>query len=136
VDFSVWERPSVKWAKDEIRIIYTGAANHQEDWMFVQPVLADLQKRYKNLVVCTVGMDWRYLKNDLDLDRVEVHPWVDIDAYPWMMKSLCGDIGIAPIEMTSFNDCRSSIKWIEYAAMKTAVVASDFGPYKRVMENG
>ena len=136
VDFCVWEKPDVKWGRDEIRIVYTGAANHQEDWMFIQPVLADLQKRYPKLVVVTVGMDWRYLKNDLDLERVEVHGWEDISAYPWMMKSLCGDIGIAPIEMTPFNDCRSSIKWIEYAAMKTAVVATDYGPYRRDVENG
>jgi glycosyltransferase involved in cell wall biosynthesis len=52
------------------------------------------------------------------------------------MKSLCGDIGIAPISMVHFNDCRSSIKWVEYSALKVATVATDFGPYKRDMEHG
>ena len=87
-------------------------------------------------MIVLVGMDWRQMENKLDLDRVVFQPWVDFEAYPWMMKSLCADIGIAPVSFTSFNDCRSSIKWVEHSALKIATVASDYGPYKRDMVNG
>ena len=137
VDFGVWHKPpDIEWNGTKVRLVYTGAANHLEDWMFVLPVLEDLQCRYPNLTIISVGMDWKFMQSKLDSSRVEAHGWVDFDAYPWMMKTLCADIAIAPIEMTTFNDCRSSIKWVEHSSMKTPVVATDFGPYKRDMEHG
>jgi len=133
IDFTVWEKPPYRWEKNEVRLLYTGASNHQEDWLYVVPVLERLQKKFSNLKIVLVGSDWRNVKNNLDYARIEVHPWVDYEAYPHMMKTLCPDIGIAPVSSSPFNDCRSSLKWIEYSALKCATVASDYGPYRRDM---
>ena len=136
IDFTVWEKPPYTWDKDDIRLLYTGAANHKEDWSYVVPVLERLQRRFGKLKIVLIGTDWKNVKNSLDYGRIEVHGWVDYEAYPHLMKTLCPDIGIAPISYTEFNDCRSSLKWIEYSALKCATVASDFGPYKRDMADG
>ena len=136
IDFGVWEKPPIRWERDEVRLLYTGAANHQEDWLFVSPVLVELQKAYPKLKIVLMGHDWKNIPNGLDYSRVETHGWIDIEAYPYCLKSLCCDIGIAPISKIDFNDCRSSIKWLEYSALKMATVATDYGPYKRDCSDG
>ncbi|MCR4301937.1 MAG: glycosyltransferase family 4 protein, partial [Sulfuricaulis sp.] len=136
LDFGVWEKPPIQRVGDEVRLLYTGAANHQEDWMFVSTVLADLQKVYPQLKIVLVGMDWNNIKNGIDYKRVEVAPWTDIEAYPYLLQTLCCDIGIAPVSKIAFNECRSSIKWCEYSALKMATVATNYGPYKRDMQDG
>jgi glycosyltransferase involved in cell wall biosynthesis len=136
IDFNVWEKLPTRYDGDEIRLLYTGASNHHEDWLFIAPVLADLQKEYPKLKIVLVGADWKSVPSGIDYSRVEVNPWVDIDAYPHLLKSLCCDIGIAPISKIDFNDCRSSIKWLEYSALKMATVATRYGPYKRDIQDG
>lgn len=136
IDFDLWEKPDIRWNGDEVRLLYTGAANHQEDFMFIKDVLKGLQDKYPHLTIVFIGTDWKILQNNLDYSRVEVHPWVSIGAYPYLMKSLCCHIGIAPISKTKFNDCRSALKWKEYSALKMATVATNHGPYARAISNG
>jgi glycosyltransferase involved in cell wall biosynthesis len=136
IDFRRWDKVNTSHNSGKVRILYTGAANHREDWMYVYPVLEDLQKKYKDVTIVLMGTDWRDVTKSLDYSRVEVHPWVDFEAYPHLMKSLCCNIGLAPISKTDFNDCRSELKWVEYSSQKMATVASPWGPYKRSIKDG
>lgn len=136
IDFDLWEKPPITWNRDEVRLLYTGAANHQEDFMFIKDVLKGLQDKHPKLKIVFIGTDWKILQNNLDYSRIEVHPWVKIETYPYLMRSLCCDIGIAPISKTKFNDCRSALKWKEYSALKMATVATDHGPYARAIKHG
>ncbi len=136
LEFSSWEKPPIVWERDEVRLLYTGAANHQEDWLFVCPVLEELQREYPKLKIVLMGHDWKNIPNGLDYKRVETHGWEDIEAYKYKLQTLCCDIGIAPISKIEFNDCRSSIKWLEYSALKMATVATNYGPYKRDCKDG
>jgi glycosyltransferase involved in cell wall biosynthesis len=136
LDFRVWNYQPIKHMSGNVRILWTGAGNHTEDFMFIQPVLSDIQKKYPNVTIVFAGSDWRHVKGSLDYSRVEVAPWTEYVAYPYVMKSLCCDIGIAPIRTNDFDDCRSNIKWLEYSALKMATVATNFGDYKRTMKSG
>jgi glycosyltransferase involved in cell wall biosynthesis len=136
IDFGLWKKPDATHNSGKVRVLYTGAANHREDWMFVKSVLEELQKKYDNWTLVLVGMDWHNYDATLDNSRVEYHGWADIDAYPFLMKSLFCDIGITPISESPFNDCRSSIKWLEYSALKMATVATNYGPYARDCKDG
>lgn len=135
INFRVWDKQNIGWLGDEVRILYTGAANHFEDWLFVYPGLEEIQKKYKNVTIVLIGTDWRQATTTLDYSRIEVHRWVDFEAYPHLMKSLCCHIGLAPIRPSDFNDCRSELKWVEYSALKMATVATNWGPYKRSMKD-
>ena len=136
IDFGLWSKPDITHNSGKVRVLYTGAANHREDWEFVKSVLLELQKTHKDWTLVLVGMPWHDHAEGIDRKRVEWHGWADIDAYPFLMRSLCCDIGIAPISKIKFNDCRSSIKWLEYSALKMATVATDYGPYERDCEDG
>ena len=106
IDFREWGGAIVKHPGKNVRVLYTGAANHQEDFLWVRKPLEELQQKHDNVTIVFVGTDWKHMGNDLDYNRVEVHEWVDIAAYPYLMKSLACHIGIAPISESSFNDCR------------------------------
>lgn len=137
IDFGLWKPLDVTHNSGKIRVLYTGASNHREDWVYILDVLVRLQREYPNWTLVLMGMDWHNHHGDgLDKGRVEFHGWADIDAYPYVMKGLCCDIGIAPISKIGFNDCRSSIKWLEYSALKMATVATRYGPYSRDCDDG
>lgn len=56
---------------------------------------------------------------------------------PW----LCGNfpspaIGLAPLEDNPFNQAKSELKWVEYAALGVPTIASRVGPYARTIRHG
>lgn len=67
------------------------------------------------------------------LGLAEVPPasgWVTLDEYPHYMAQL--DVGIVPLELTSFNEAKSYLKGLEFAALGVPFVASPTGPYRGV----
>ena len=136
IDMVVWKTAPRRTEGDTVRILYTGAANHQPHVMQLMSVFEEIQKKYKNVRLAFIGTDWRSVKNTLDYSRVDVHPWVDYEAYPYLLKTTNSDIGIAPISDDFFDDCRSAIKWYEYSAINIPTVASAYGPYQREIVDG
>lgn len=53
---------------------------------------------------------------------------VPIDVYPLAMSRF--DIGIVPLEPSAFNEAKSALKGLEFAALGVPFVASDTGPYR------
>jgi glycosyltransferase involved in cell wall biosynthesis len=53
--------------------------------------------------------------------------------YPQLVSLF--DIGIAPIQETQFNRCKSELKLLEYGAWGIPAVASDAAPYQRFAAN-
>jgi len=56
----------------------------------------------------------------------------DYAAYARALKNLAPDIGLAPLEDTPFNRCKSAVKWLEYSALGAAGVYADLAPYAPV----
>lgn len=53
--------------------------------------------------------------------------WLPLDRYPEAVAQL--DIGIAPLELTAFNEAKSYLKGLEFAALGVAFVASPTEQY-------
>lgn len=60
--------------------------------------------------------------------------WVDVDKYYEAMQSV--DIGIVPLEMSSFNEAKSALKGMEMAALGIPFVASPTREYLRLEAYG
>jgi len=60
--------------------------------------------------------------------------WVPLDEYPSVIKGL--DVGIVPLRMSEFNEAKSWLKGLEYAALGVPFVASPTGEYRRLSEAG
>lgn len=54
--------------------------------------------------------------------EVRASGWQEIDIYPQMVAEL--DVGIVPLELTRFNQAKSALKMMEYAALGVAAVGS------------
>ena len=61
--------------------------------------------------------------------------WVPTDEY---MQALYGsmDVGIVPLELTPFNEAKSALKGLEYAASGIPFIASPTGEYSKLAESG
>ena len=60
--------------------------------------------------------------------RLPIGDWGPVLAYAAVAQ--CDlDIAIAPLEPSSFNECKSYLKLLEYGLQGLPVVASRFGPY-------
>lgn len=51
-------------------------------------------------------------------------------------RSKTWDIGVAPLEEIEFNLSKSPIKVMEYGSQEIPTIASDYGPYKGIIDHG
>ncbi len=152
------ERPHNKG----LRIGWTGGGNHFEDIDIILQVIIDLQKEhdFEFIIQGLTGTPWdadAYVTN-LKLTRGVVEgadevfhkkkmdvfkafrgiknfkhvPFYPPMMYPDILRSMDMDIGLIPIVGYKFDESKSIIKYLEYTATGTAVVASDREPYKCV----
>jgi len=136
LDFTIWDREPIERTDDRIRILYTGASNHVDDFLMVRDALREIQKKYEKVWYTFVGTNWDIFGGGIDYSRAEIYEWLDYAAYPYWLKSICADIGIAPVTETKFNDCRSELKWMEYSALGVPTIASNWGSYSRGIKDG
>jgi glycosyltransferase involved in cell wall biosynthesis len=66
-------------------------------------------------------------------DQVHLAGWFPL---PYYYSALGFHIGLAPIRASTFNQSKSPIKAMEYAARGAAVIASNTGPYARYVRHG
>jgi len=61
-------------------------------------------------------------------------PWVALDRYPSVIKRL--DLGVVPLQLSVFNESKSYLKGLEYAALGVPFVASATSEYRRLAALG
>lgn len=60
--------------------------------------------------------------------------WVALDAYPHCLNML--DVGLVPLEHSVFNECKSWLKGLEYAAVGVPFIATPTTEYKNLHDKG
>ncbi|HWK19818.1 MAG TPA: glycosyltransferase family 4 protein [Microbacteriaceae bacterium] len=118
--------------RDKVTIGWAGGDSHRRD---LARIVAPLHRivRTTAAVVHTIGQDFSDVLR-LPVDRHRHTGWESrlIKYY----SSLDFDIGLAPIENTTFTRSKSYIKALEYGALGIPVIASDVGPYREYVEDG
>jgi glycosyltransferase involved in cell wall biosynthesis len=122
-----------------VRILFMGTATHGRDFALVAPALARLQETFGARVSCDmIGVT----------TRDDVPPWINRlwpggvagQSYPgfvnWITQTAPWDIGIAPLADTVFNRAKSALKTLDYAALGTAILASDVAPFRGSLADG
>lgn len=121
------ERPR----REHVTIGWMGGASHTLDLAQVAPAVRRVMEQDQSLRLHVVGSDFR---PTLGMIRSRHTQW---EAHPHdMYKHLDFDIGLAPIEHSQFNESKSYLKALEYAALGIPVIASNFGPYPEFVIDG
>lgn len=106
--------------RDKVVVGWAGSATHDADFVGVKPQLFNMLFSHPDVVFAAIGGDYA---SDLPRDRVRRFPWTR--STKRVYKSIAQfDIGIAPLAKDDFNDSKSYIKALEYAALGIPIIAS------------
>ena len=128
----IWgEVQSPDLTKKKPSILYAGSGNHfsetDEKGDFGHTILEYINKTSKMYDWIFIGGIPKPLKDNHD---IIYHPWCDIFSYPSVLKSIKPTLGVAILEHSHFNQCKSNIKMLEYTCAGIPGVYTDIEPYK------
>lgn len=116
---------------EHVTIGWTGGVSHTLDTALIARPVRRVLDTDRKLRLHIVGSDFRptFGHSQTRLTQWEPDPR---DYY----KNLDFDIGLVPIVSSTFNESKSYLKALEYAAMGIPTIASDFGPYRDFVIDG
>ena len=122
------ERPR----KEALTVGWTGGCSHARDIAeAAAPLRRFMERDRKDAHLHFIGTDYR---RTVTYARARYSSW-EIDPWDYWAK-IDFDIGLAPLAGTGFNDCKSHVKALEYAALGIPVIASDAPPYRDFVIDG
>lgn len=125
---------SIQPKRNDGRVVigWCGSPTHSADFAPMGEELGMLMSMNPQTRFMTIGANYSH---GLPIDRVRAIPWIGTTRKVY--KQVAGfDIGIAPLTPSAFNDSKSYIKALEYAALGIPCVASNTGPYPDFIEHG
>lgn len=114
--------------RDDIRIYWGGGGGHYGDLLKVRDSLLRIFAERSNvkLVFSNILPDWAA---DLPPYRSFFIRFAHWNAYPKVLKWICPDVVISPLEENQFNRCKSNIKYLTYAMADVPGVYQDIEAY-------
>lgn len=131
IDDSVLEIPR-PGAREKVIVGWAGSATHDADFVGIKPQLFNMLFSHPDVMFATIGGDYA---SDLPPDRVIRMPWIRSTRRTYQKTSRF-DIGIAPLVSDVFNDSKSYIKALEYAALGIPIIASSQPAYEDFVIHG
>lgn len=130
IDFNLY--PKGEMVPNSIpRIGWQGGVSHFQDLEMLLPIITEVSRKH-DIDFAYFG-DHRMGQMFEKVDGYHHEPWVPNNVYPYKLKLLNFDIGLAPLVDTPFNRCKSAIKYFEYSVVGTPTVASNIPPYSDVI---
>lgn len=137
LDMRLWEGGGERKGRDDgvLQIGFAGSPTHVRDLEAIEPALVAFAGKYPEQVriqlmgCCTPGLE------SLSCVRVMSHI-PTFESYVRRLLRSRWDIGLAPLLETSFNVCKSEVKWLEYAASGACGLFQDLAPYASVVRSG
>jgi len=118
---------------DKVRVGWQGGVSHFEDLEMLLPIITKTSEKH-DIDFVYFG-DYRLGKMFEKIRGYRHDMWVPIDVYPYKLKLMNFDIGLAPLCDNHFNRCKSAIKYFEYSAVGVPTIASNIPPYSDVITN-
>jgi len=108
------KKPRVGWA---------GGSSHTGDLELIADVVRDLADE----------VEWIFFGMCPDELRPYIHEYyegVAIEEYPEKLASLNLDLGLVPLEMNLFNECKSNLRLLEFGVCGIPVICTNIRPYQ------
>lgn len=133
----IFEAHEYKNENEKIRILWAGSQNHfalkntnRNGGDFGPELINFIKKTTDKYQWVLMGGYPLEIEDEIKSGKIEFHNWMSTFEYPQFVKSLEPDICIAPLQKSLFNDCKSNIKSLEFAALGAPGVYSNVIPYK------
>jgi glycosyltransferase involved in cell wall biosynthesis len=119
-----------------VRILWAGSPTHKRDLAIVAPAIRNILKRHAGGVRFTCfGERLPEVLADC-YDWIDLKDPVDFEFYHDSIATVAADFCIAPLEVNTFNESKSAIKALEYAAAGYPMLLSPVGEYPVVVAEG
>lgn len=118
---------------ERLTIGWAGGSSHRIDLKRVAYPMKRVLRRNPDVAMHFLGDDYSAVLGVPASQRIHTPWFTGVLDY---IKALNFDIGIAPLHPMAFNQAKSHIKTLEYAARGIPVVASKFGPYQDFVKHG
>jgi tetratricopeptide (TPR) repeat protein len=117
-----------------LTIGWAGSPGHFADWYRMAPLLSSwlAHRPEVRLAVMTHQLAKGFFS--LPPDRYRFASFGSLTDYLNFLRSI--DIGLAPLEPTDYNRCRSDVKFLEYASQGVVGIYSDLEPYRTSIVHG
>lgn len=132
IDMDVLDIPRKEPNKDKVVIGWCGSPTHEMDFAPMGEELGITMGMLPQTRFMTIGGNFTH---GLPIDRVRALGWIGTPRKIFKQVAKF-DIGIAPLVPHVFNESKSYIKALEYAALGIPCVASKVGPYIDFVEHG
>jgi glycosyltransferase involved in cell wall biosynthesis len=139
LDDQVWELPAPRRKSEHLPVVlgYMGSKTHQSDLALISPVLTRLIDRYgNNLQIHFWGEEPPPpLLHHSNVKRISLENHNYAEFAQNFSQQEC-DVYLAPLSDTFFNQCKSSIKYLEYSSQAIPGVYSRIAPYETIITQG
>lgn len=138
LNFKLWDKYKRK-KHDKIKIVFLCSGSHSEGFGIIMPAVHKILEKYPNTEFYYPDMYWRLVGvKEERKEQYKTLPWIKLKEWEKQVKEYSFDIGLAPLRDNLFNRSKSNLRYIEYAAAKTAPIISPVEPYLCVKdgENG
>ena len=131
LDERLWQPLARPPPAGPVRLLCMGTATHGEDFALIRPALDQLHASFgADVAIDVIGVTAGSLPSWAN----RVAPPPAAASYPgfvdWITRQPGWDIGLAPLAPGRFNDAKSAIKALDYAALGLVTVASDAPAYR------
>ena len=126
-------KPAHHQDKQKFTFGYMASRGHQQDLEMILPAIAKILGNYPHTkfeVFGTISLPTQLTKFK---NQVKSHPVVPYNCFLQNLYELNWDWGLAPLQDTEFNRCKSPVKYLEYTACDIPVIASDSVVYNRLL---
>lgn len=117
-----------------LKLGYAGTPTHTEDLMLIRDVVQELEQDH-GIEFEVIGAFQRTeapFGRRIELPNNSVYPVFT----EWLTTIVDWDIAVIPLADNPFNRAKSNLKFLDYAALNTAIVCSDNVEYRKVARDG
>ena len=112
---------------------FSGSITHNPDIEMIKIALIKILREFKKVKLLLFGfLDIPHFLNEFSSQIIK-QDFIAWNQLPEIISNT--DINIAPIDKIIFNEGKSENKWIEASLVKVPTVASNYGAFKKVIQN-